>query len=437
MKPVRWREGMFLRPQHFQQQDLYHESRETWTRALADPSWWGIQSLEIEESQLDNFTIAARSLRAVFPGGALVDVPANTRLASREFGAAFKDTGRPLDVFVGVRRREERISQSESETQDARFTAVDEEAFDIETGRDPVSIETLRYNARFFLGDEPTHGFETLPVARLNRTGNPSRPVELDKRFAPPCLVLSGSPVLLQATRSVVDRLVLAMREMREKGIGTDPLRPIVLQAVGAAIPVLRDMAEEGLVPPRLVHRELSRLAGALLLRKETTRTEDDIPPYDHAAPAPAFERLASLIYELVEWEIVEQFAIVEMKRSGDLFTTDLVPEHRRPGQRLFLEVLANESAPRLRNLLMTAKISSAARIEFLKGYVLPGVASEPQPGPPPELPSRPPAAYFRLKIDEGEEYARNVVSAGDLAAWILNAPADVRMNLVVIFPKR
>ena len=37
VKPVRWKEGMFLRPQHFQQLDLYLEARENCRLAAVWP----------------------------------------------------------------------------------------------------------------------------------------------------------------------------------------------------------------------------------------------------------------------------------------------------------------------------------------------------------------------------------------------------------------
>ncbi len=49
---VAWAEGMFLRPQHFQQQNRYQEFF-AHTRALAgEPHYWGFRRIEIDEAAL-------------------------------------------------------------------------------------------------------------------------------------------------------------------------------------------------------------------------------------------------------------------------------------------------------------------------------------------------------------------------------------------------
>ena len=40
---VLWGEGLFLRPQHFQQQDRYHEGRLNQTARALHPYGWGVR----------------------------------------------------------------------------------------------------------------------------------------------------------------------------------------------------------------------------------------------------------------------------------------------------------------------------------------------------------------------------------------------------------
>ena len=69
---------------------------------------------------------------------------------------------------------------------DARHLPGEEEVYDLDAGRDPSPVERLLFNLRLFTDAEPTDGYETLPLARLLRTGNPARPVEVDAAFSPP-----------------------------------------------------------------------------------------------------------------------------------------------------------------------------------------------------------------------------------------------------------
>ena len=54
-KPVRWKEGMFLRPQHFQQYDRYLESREARRIQALEQHHWGLLHCEIDENSLNNY----------------------------------------------------------------------------------------------------------------------------------------------------------------------------------------------------------------------------------------------------------------------------------------------------------------------------------------------------------------------------------------------
>ena len=84
--------------------------------------------------------------------------------------------------------------------------------------------------------------------------------------------------------------------------------------------------------------------------------------------------------------------------------------------------------------LLMTARVSHPGRIEFLRANALPGVPTEAQSGPPPELPPGQSFTYFRLKHEE-TEWTTHVAPAGELAAFIMNCPADVKISLIVVLP--
>ena len=72
---VIWSEGMFLRPQHFQQHDRYLEALiEERTRPLR-PHSWGLVDLDISEEALRLGRIEVQGCRAVLPDGTTVNIP--------------------------------------------------------------------------------------------------------------------------------------------------------------------------------------------------------------------------------------------------------------------------------------------------------------------------------------------------------------------------
>jgi len=429
---------MFLRPHHFQQFELFLESREIARARAISQHAWGLLHLEIEEASLDNFTLDVRALQAILPDGTLVDVPGNATLPSRELADRMTETGRSLEVRVGVRRREERIGQSAGAGDtmvQARYRPREAEVSDLETGEGSALVETLEYELRFFLGGEQTDGYETLPITRLLRSGNPAKPVIIDPAFSPPVMMLGASPVLSGKARSVAERLAVTLRAMKTAQAGQDAVQLTLYQALSSAMPVLRDMVEDGAVHPREVYRELARLAGTLLFRDESGRTHEEIPLYSHGDPAPVFETTRKLIEELSEPVIVRRWLRVPLEPREDLFSAPLPAEVRTPGARFFLEVKADVSSAKVRPMMLGAKISVPSRIQTLSGHALPGVMTEALPGPPPELPPGQTGSFFRLKSEE-DEWRSHVASGSELAVFLLGVPDDVSIDLIVVLPE-
>src|SRR5215204_5427373 len=88
---VIWSEGLFLQPQHFQQQDRYFERYvENRSHALV-PHSWGFTEIEFERDFLKIGKIGLRRLAGVFPDGTPFRMPDDDPLPE------------PLEIGNGVR----------------------------------------------------------------------------------------------------------------------------------------------------------------------------------------------------------------------------------------------------------------------------------------------------------------------------------------------
>jgi type VI secretion system protein ImpJ len=437
LKPIRWKEGMFLRPQHLQQFELFLESRENNRLKTLENHSWGLAHLKVRTEALENYNFDAAELQAVLSDGTLVSVPDNGRLPMRSFESFLVESGKPLTVYLGVRAREERRPQvlQEAEGQStSRFMSVEQDVYDLDAGEGRAPIEFLEFDVRLFFGNESQQGYEILPLSQVVGTGDPAQPVMINRSFAPPSLTLHGSPALHDCARAVLDRLGVVQRELgglRNQG-DVDTL--ILYAAVSGYQPVLKDMVHDGMVHPRRVYQELARLAGALFYREKTGRSADEILPYDHRNPGQVFEHLRNLINELSVLAIKRKYQTFEMVHTAgsDDFQVELPQEARTPGARCFLEVLANESTHLVGIKMSAAIISSASRIPELKGFALLGLPKEQLPGAPPEVGLGAKGTFYRLK-QEHEDWLNYVVSAGNLAVAIRDVPADFQVNLIVI----
>ncbi len=70
-----WSEGMFLRPQHFQQNDRYFESLIEQRCSPMRPYSWGIEELLINQEALNLGKIEIEKCKAILPDGTTINIP--------------------------------------------------------------------------------------------------------------------------------------------------------------------------------------------------------------------------------------------------------------------------------------------------------------------------------------------------------------------------
>ena len=74
---VLWGEGLFLRPQHFQQQDLYHETRLHQTAQALHPYLWGVREVRWDADALRADRLRLEALSLILRDGEIIDAPAS------------------------------------------------------------------------------------------------------------------------------------------------------------------------------------------------------------------------------------------------------------------------------------------------------------------------------------------------------------------------
>ena len=77
---ILWGEGLFLRPQHFQLQDAYHEQRLNHTIRATSPFAHGIQSIEFDETQLGMQVLTLNKVEMIWQDGEIYQAPAQDLL---------------------------------------------------------------------------------------------------------------------------------------------------------------------------------------------------------------------------------------------------------------------------------------------------------------------------------------------------------------------
>src|SRR6056297_4109091 len=193
---VIWSEGMFLRPQHFQQLDRYTidlvQERVSASRSDA----WGFERLTLDTAAAKMGKLAIERAVGVFPDGTPfaipekdqapepLDVPENLKNSTIYLGLPVMKPGRDEYDLPGGDERLARFRSSVAETRDAM--AGSSVTADIEVGQ---------ANSRMLTDGDDRSEYACIPMARIVERRSDAT-VVLDSKFIPTVVNCADEPVL-------------------------------------------------------------------------------------------------------------------------------------------------------------------------------------------------------------------------------------------------
>lgn len=422
---VVWSEGMFLRPQHFQQHDRFLERLVSGRCRGLRPFDWGFLTLKLDPHQLPVGKLALAECRGIFPDGTPFDLPADD------------DLPLPLDVpddtknglvYLCLPQRRPEASEIDSDQYPdglARFHLAEREARDNLSGADgryPIQIGRLR--PRLMQEQAERAGYTGLAVARIVEV-RADKAVILDEQFIPPALDCFGAGPLGKFVRELQGLLhsrgeVLAGR-VAEAGRGgvAEIADFLLLQLVNRYEPLLAHLAEEIVLHPEDFYRLLVQLAGEISTFYRPTKRPIGYPPYRHhdlqASFGPVMEELRRLLTMVLEQNAIQiplskpKFGVYAARRP-DAALLDQAVFVLAVNAQVPPETLRTQFPPQV-------KIGPVEEITQLVRAALPGISIHPLPVAPRQIPYHAGFSYFEL--NKHSELWKKMAASGGFAIHI------------------
>ncbi len=441
-----WGEGLFLRPQHFQRQDAYHEWRLAEACRALHPYAWGVRRCRIDSVALAAGVLRFEELQLVFPDGESYsapqedDVPAPVSLDGIPAGAS------EVVFHAGLARMRANGSNFSGNAAEPdaslRFAQHDVPAADWFTGAAPGELAVLKRCVRVFADAEPRDHLVSLPVCRLRRSA--TGPFELDPRFMPPSLSIGAAPVLQAMLRRLLDALQAKVDALY--GLHREPSRHVIEfrsgdvasfwllhTASSAFAALLHHLHHPGLHPERLYERMLE-LAGALMTFSRSFSLAD-LPAYRHAAPGECFARLDEVIRELLETVISTRYFSIALEEVKPSFHHGRLESDKiGPATSFYVGVQAALPPSEIVEIVpMRMKIGAPDDVEKLVLSAMSGVRLTHAPQVPAAIPVRPNAYYFAVEA-RGPLYDR-MLAAQTITLYVPAGIADLRLELLALNP--
>jgi type VI secretion system protein ImpJ len=443
LQKVLWTRGTLLSPQHLQTQDGYLDELVDFELSSRHHAPWGFSRLEIDREALAAGSLVVTEADGLFPDGLPFRIPAaDPQPSPKPLQAHWRPDQRSLDVFLAVPQRRDG-GQNVSLRAEERHTRYLSETVlrrDENTGLAEKPVQLARRNLRLIAQGEAREGQALLQVARVLR--GEAGELQLDPRYVPPLLDVSGNPYLLTLARGLVEILsargstLAGTRRQRNRGLAdfgaSDAASFWLLYTVNSHLPVIRHRFEARRGHPEALYRAMLALAGALTTLSESIHPRD-LPPYDHDDLGGCFGRLDALLRELLERVVPTNHLTLPLKQTEPLLhATALDDERLLAGSQLFLGVRATTAPDQIaRRAPQLLKASSAEQVQRLIRHALPGLPLRFAPVPPGSLPVKLEYQYFQIDRAGPEWDAIRV--ARNLAVYVPSDFPEAQLELVAL----
>lgn len=420
---ILWGEGLFLRPQHFQCQDLYHESRLAELGRAAHPYLWGLQEIALDNDALALGILRITRLRMLMPDGEFIHAPDVDELPAEVDLGQLDDMGNGIVFHLGLAHLREHgpnfSSEPRTDAQALRFYQHDHVVADRYTSAIEADITILKKRLRLLSDRDNRERYVAVPLLRIRP--RPSGGVELDEAFMAPALSIQASAPLFRILRRLLDMLQAKAQALY--GYHREPSRNVVefrsgdiasfwlLHTVNAAGASLQHLLQHPGLHPERLFQEMLGLAGQLMTFSKAYGLPD-LPSYRHDAPGPAFHRVDHIIRELLETVISSRYFLIpltEVKASFHLGRVD--SEKITSNAAYYLSVSADmPPAEIVESVPQRVKLGAPDDVEKMVSSAMPGIRLMAAPQVPAPIPVRPGCYYFSID-PHGALYERMLAS--------------------------
>jgi type VI secretion system protein ImpJ len=436
---VLWSEGLFLRPQHFQQQDRHAEGLARSALQAGAYHAFGFRGLALDAPLLDAGRVAVVSARGVFPDGTPFSIPETMDppeplAIGRETPPGAVLLALPLEAPGGAS-----FDPAHATPTGARYRGRMLRVRDaIHDGAEPEEIEVARPQASLLAPGAAAGGYTALPVAELVAL-KADGGVALAEGFLPPTLATAAHPFyarLLQEVATGLERIAEAHGRMVLGGPGRGVENLLVLELANAARPRIVHMLAQDVFHPTEVFLELAGLAGRMATYGSGSRRLSELPPYDHMAPGPAFAALADALRSLtLSLRHVEpkSRAMPVMRHSPCVWKIRIDNPEILTSSRIVLRVGSDMSEEALRKIFVNqATVGSADEFEALWKARLPGIRLKPLHTHPREIPYD--GDRLCLELDQkSERYASLFGAPGFVIGVSGSVPSEPELDCYAV----
>ncbi len=436
-RKVIWGEGMFIAPQHFQQQERYFSHYiEQYVAAHGAGINYGIMAIETDRERLKIGQFSLRYCKGVFADGTYFE-------SDRELLLEIPEGSVDKKILLALPMEIEGEAESGVAADNRRYYAESARIYDSsEIGSNSIETDLAQTNVRLILEGEDCSGLNTIAIARLLERRE-SGSVILDQSFICTVLHYGASQiiterlkeiqVLIETRASAVVRRIEAGRE--RKSDQTLMQEYLWLQTLNRWIPWLHLTLQNSETSVEEVYTKLTALSAELsTFSSEVSERPPVLPSKDLSSVfLPLFAKLRQQL-SLVQSDKVKEFSwddkLFEKRR---LLRTAIADIHMMENYRFVLCVESSIGAANLIKLFPSAcKLCGISQIAEVVRNGLSGVPLSALQVAPSELKPRNDVCY--VEIDTHHKFWRELMDKREpIVAHIDARIPDLQLKLYAL----
>ena len=422
---VVWSEGMFLNPQHFQQQERYLERYIEGRCSAYGAYGWGLHHFEVDQQLLPLGKISVTRARGVFPDGSpfnfpdidvappVLEVPENTHNAIVYLAIPVRRAG-AVDVLA------------EDNTQGlARYYSSEQTVRDVTTDSgDNISINVGKLRFRLLLEGDDLSGYARIGLLRIAESRE-DKNVLLDDQYIPTVLDCHATPKLSGFLTELAGLLhhrgeSIAGRLADTKRGGTAEIADyMMLQLINRLEPMTNHLVHINGLHPLTMYAETLQMVGELSTFVTKTKRPPGFDGYLHDNLQKTFVPLMSALRQCLSM-VFEQTAVslnLVEKKYG-IRVAEITDRSLLTSASFVLAARANVQENALRmHLPAQIKIAPVERIRQLVNAAMPGITLRPLPVAPRQIPYHSGFTYFEL--EKQSDFWKELQHSGGFALHI------------------
>lgn len=417
-----WSEGMFLRPQHFQQNDRYFESLIENRCGPMRPYSWGIEELRINQEALSLGKIEIEKFKAILPDGTTINIPsADEPPLPIEPDKNTKDENIYL-CLLERRPNATEVSREDDADHAARYGVKVSEVRDASLPEDSnAPIELGRKNLAILTESDERTEYACIGIGKIIEVRSDKR-VVLDDTFIGPSIDCQNNQQLKGYIKEVQGLLkqraeAIAVRLGADgKGGGTAQVEDyMLLQLINGYDPVFGHMESLPALHPEALFQKCLKLAGELATFTSTNNRPTGFPKYQHTNLTASFiammgelRRSLGVVFE----HSAQQIPFKHYAKVG--IHLAVINDNSLLSNAVFvIAVKADMPTEKLRSQFPAqAKLGPKEVMKQLIQSQLPGIELEPLSVAPRQIPFHSGFSYFELN-KRGDMWKQMSSSAG------------------------